>query len=1008
MSKRYTGNFISGTPQVPTLTSNNGVFDIKDAYTATSNNTWQEADGYYEIPRSLRFRSSNNVSLNRIPGISSNRNTWTWSAWVKWTGVATQLFGVTSGYGGSSTQEDNRLAIQLSSDGQFQFYEFASASFAARKYSTAKFKDPAAWYHLMVSVNYKLPDANNRIRMYVNGVELTSFESITTPTQNLTSYMNGSGNNHTIGGQIKQYNNFYDGHIAEQYVIDGLQLDPSYFGYFDPITNIWQPKPYGAPTYVKYQATAGMVTNSGFGGFDANAVVDGSNTSGTAFYADSAGVGSYVLFDLGAGNAKAFRKFSFGVYKSTSNGLKMAVKAQYSDDNSTWYDCSSVVDSLAEGQGYLTGEIFQLGARWNNVGAHRYWRLYKTDTASGGDYCQGIDWYEVSADSDSYYGENGFYLNFSDNSGGYNWQLCADKSGNENNFRQSGVSLSPGPTYDSMVDSPTNIFTTAADVGGVVSGNYPTIDPLEPLQTYITYSDANLSWSQTAAAGWGPRSTTKATVQLPKTGKWVFAITIGSSGNNAQFGIARRDDAGNPSRAQYGTTIVLSDYAVMNPTGGVVKNGSEIYASGVSIGVGDELQCAVDCDAGTVSWYRNGTYLGQATGMPTTTNDYWPMTFGASSGASGSGSWNFGQRPFAYTPPAGYKTLNTTNLQALGTSITGKAAIQPFKWMDTNLYGGLGGLQQIKNFGKFQPDLVWVKSRSTATFNNILVDSVRGAGNILVSDTNGAEGSAANYWVTSLDSDGFTLGSAGANGTNATGSSYVGWQWKQSPNSGFNIVPYTANGTANRAISHNLGVTPSMIIVKSRNSAVDWNVWFKGFSANEYTKLNTNEAKGSYNTLWYQTPTSSNFYIGSTGTGVNYTNGEQHIAYLWAEVPGFSKFGTYIGNSASDGPLIQCGFRPAWIMIKRIDAARNWYIKDNRRPGDNRALDNSGQPGNDGRNANLSANNANAEETSFHGCYILSNGFKISTGETATNEAGGSYIYAAFAEAPFALNNRAR
>lgn len=225
----------------------------------------------------------------------------------------------------------------------------------------------------------------------------------------------------------------------------------------------------------------------------------------------------------------------------------------------------------------------------------------------------------------------------------------------------------------------------------------------------------------------------------------------------------------------------------------------------------------------------------------------------------------------------------------------------------------------------------------------------------------------------------------------------VSWAWKEDPSSGFDVVTYSGTG-ANTNVSHSLGVAPSMIIVKQRAANTDikltnWVVWHKDIANTSYILL-TGSAAGSAvgATYWNNiTPNSTTFSVG-TAVDTNDNKG-LYVAYLWSEVAGFSRFGSYTGNGSTDGPFVWCGFRPRFVMIKRSDSTDSgWMLRDAVRDTYN----------------NLSKTLspfATAAESAYAANEIdfLSNGFKLRHG-TATgysNASGGTYIFAAFAETPF-------
>jgi hypothetical protein len=204
------------------------------------------------------------------------------------------------------------------------------------------------------------------------------------------------------------------------------------------------------------------------------------------------------------------------------------------------------------------------------------------------------------------------------------------------------------------------------------------------------------------------------------------------------------------------------------------------------------------------------------------------------------------------------------------------------------------------------------------------------------------------------------------------------------------VVTYTGTG-ANATIGHGLGVAPSFYIVKRRNGAGTdyWCCYHVSIGATKGIYLNTTDAAGVSN-LWNNTaPTSSVFNVATT-TGVN-ASGGTYVAYCFAEIAGYSKFGSYTGNGSTDGPFNYVGFRPKLIMIKRTDTTGNWTMYDSTR-----------NPYNAGTYP-LYPNLSNAEDPSTDHFDWLSNGFKMKS--TNQNTSGGTFIYACFATNPFAQSN---
>ena len=309
----------------------------------------------------------------------------------------------------------------------------------------------------------------------------------------------------------------------------------------------------------------------------------------------------------------------------------------------------------------------------------------------------------------------------------------------------------------------------------------------------------------------------------------------------------------------------------------------------------------------------------------------------------------------------------------------------PTAYFQTTLYTGNGGTQSITNTGNsdLQPDWIWIKSRNEAEHHN-LVDSVRGNTKVVYSSLTGAEDTTS-IQVTSFASDGFALGS-GTN-TNKNNITYAAWQWKETATAGFDIVSYTGNSSV-RTISHNCGAIPKMMIVKKRSDGDNWSVYHQATGAGNFTILNTTAASAGSSTMWNNTtPTASVFSLGNKGE-VN-ANGQTFIAYLFADIKGYSKFGSYTGNGNADGTFVYTGFKPAFFIAKKTNATDHWMIKDNKRPDYN-------------PNYALYANLSNAEDTSSNlfGDFV-SNGIKLKGTGGSQNQSGASYIYMAFAENPF-------
>jgi hypothetical protein len=593
------------------------------------------------------------------------------------------------------------------------------------------------------------------------------------------------------------------------------------------------------------------------------------------------------------------------------------------------------------------------------------------------------------------YGANGFYLNFSNTTS--TTTLCYDSSGNGNHWTPNGISLTAGPTYDSMTDVPTMSATasnyctwsSADNAGGAVTANTGGLE--------ATRTSSTNSWA--AARG----------TMYVSSGKWYYEMTSGMpAAGFYSMGVSNSsfDTTTDPKGSSNAWVVYLYD--------GTKYNGSSTaYGSGAAATT-DVFQCAFDLDNGKIWWGKNGTWF--ASGDPAsgansaftnlTSQSVAPIAGVYGNSSSGGAIANFGQRPFSYTPPTGFKSLNTYNLPS-------PSIVKPNKHMDATLYTGNGSYPRSITGLSFQPDLVWTKARSTIHYH-ALIDSVRGAGTLALStNTTGNQTDLAVYAnLTSFNSDGYTIGSTSStNILNDNAQTFVGWQWnagganttntsgtitslvRANQTAGFSILTYTGTGATGGTVGHGLGVAPGFIVTKSRTTAgYGWLAYHSSLGKNYYTQLNDTGAAGNLANVWGSGGVTSSVFglYAADGSSNNVLN-EPMLAYCWAPIAGYSAFGSYTGNGSTDGPFVYTGFRPKWLMIKRTDAARNWYVYDSSRDTYNVTLN------------ELEPNLTNAEAVSAGslGLDLLSSGFKFRTNQSAYNESTATYIYMAFAENPF-------
>ncbi len=571
------------------------------------------------------------------------------------------------------------------------------------------------------------------------------------------------------------------------------------------------------------------------------------------------------------------------------------------------------------------------------------------------------------------YGTNGVRLTFADSSA-----FGDDTSGNGNDMTATNLA-----STDQTTDSPTQNFTT-----------------LNTLRKgpNITLSEGNLKSTYSG----GSQSYGIASQKGVNSGKFYAECTVNTRGSQLMFVCVWSED-------QY-LSVVGNDNPVFknggvgyrDDTGNVDREDAINQTYGATYTSGDIIGIALDANTGTVWFSKNGTWQNSATASEiaagTTTNSAVTglngsnynkpsgnFILGTVSHSGHVSTWNFGQKSFSYTPPTGFVALKQDNFPATDKGIS---------------------------------SLVWAKNRDNGNRGHQLYDSSRGPLLTLYSNGNNAESTNADslqkFLRGGFSAEDFT-------GLNEASESHVAWNWvankgttasntegsntstvQANTTAGFSIVEFTTpSGGTTITYGHGLTQAPEWFFFKNKGATGDWLLFHKSAydaSNGGYSMvLNSDAANAAFNTefgataIYPEAPTATTFALRNNSATAGSAN---YIAYCWHGVDGFSKFSSYSGNGNANGPFIQTNFKPAWLMIKRIDSAGyHWCILDNRR--------NIFNPANNVLKANLSA----AEDDDANMAIdLLSNGFKIrgagSDGDNI-NASGGTYIYMAFAENPF-------
>lgn len=786
----------------------------------------------FPLQRSVRLRSSASAYFNRTPASAPTLGTkFTYSAWVK-LGANT----ITAANGGAlfeagTTGDLFSTICFLNSSIQFIFrYQNPGVNPAYFVTTTQVFRDPSAWYHIVCVADTTQATADNRLLMYVNGVQVTAFASTNYPVQNAVTYFGTQSTPSYIGAGIQSGRGYFDGYMAEVNFIDGQALTPSSFGSINSTTGVWQP--------IKYTST---------------------------------------------------------------------------------------------------------------------------------------------------YGANGFYLNFQDNSNNTATTIGKDSSGNGNNWTPNNISVTAGVTYDSMLDVPTLTSATNA--------NFPVLNVVAGLGNG-TYSDGNLAYLNGVNATWKSGVASMGVT----SGKYYFEYTIAAVSNSSNFYLGVAGSTYNGFASYLGRTS--DSWAFQWNGASSVKTNNDVsttVSTAGSISVNNVIQVAIDLGTGSIWWGRNNTWVqgdpfaGTGASFTNLTGTILPAFAVYSNGVDKIAA-NFGQRPFTYTPPTGFKSLNTYNLPA---PTIAKGSTNFNIALDTGANIKTTGAALYTNY------LEWIKDRINSN-NHQLIDTVRGSTTVLQSNTTSAD---TTYSAPSGNSVGWVWNAGSSTVTNTAGT--ISSQVNANTSGGFSIVTYTGTASAGATVGHGLNIKPSLIIVKQRTTAstTNWAVYHSALDSGDstnsaYLLLNSANAKADVTTgdaetvfgngtVW-KSPTSSVFTIGANGI-VNASSGT-YISYCFSEIAGYSKFGSYTGNGATNGPFVYLGFRPRWILYKASGTADAWQIYDTSRNTSN-ATDLALFP---------YATTFETDTTSLsREMDILSNGFKIRGSDAQINTNAATYIYAAFAESPF-------
>ena len=933
------------------------------------------AAGTYTVDRSLRFNYTE--YLTRTPSSTGNQKVWTWSAWIKRTEIGSKDYIYSANDGGSGY-----FALYFKDDNLYSYFDPGNNYGSV---SDREFRDVGAWFHIV----HQVDALNTTQRIWINGTEM-SLNSSRNPS-NSNFPMNESGITLYIGKASwkSEYNNMY---LAEVHYSDGYKYQASDFAETDSETGQWVPKSPSI-TYGTNGFYLNFSDNSG-----TTATTLGKDNSGNSNnftpnnFEVSTGVGNDSVPDTPTNNFPTLNPLYNPVNTTFGEGNLLmrggdnfAASTFLLPKSGKWY---------AEFTKYNNGAIQSISVTRANTAMTNYAGYlgladnveYVSNGEVGnrtrGSTSDATAWTDdagvvvaVAVDMDNgavYFARNNTYINSgvptsgSSKTGAIATDLLTDNNG-DHVIAVHGYNGSN--SYGMYANFGQQPFTYTPPTGYKVlsSANLP-----DPTILLASKHFNTLIWD-------GNSTQDRDISGLDFQPDWVWIK-------------ARNGDA-------YGGGLYYH-HVVWDSLRGVGSNtiGSasrkeltvnEAYVEGRGANYTDYY--------GHVSAFNSdGFELDHVTGEP-------PLYVNRNTNTYVGWSWNAGETDGAtyrvvVVSDSGnkYRFRNSANTATFAQSAVtldlAEGGTYIFNMDDSTNASHPFSIGTAANGTVYTTGITYFLDGVSKTYSEY-TSGFAAATTRRLHITVPASAPQLYYWCSIHSGMGgaintnTTLGSSNFDGT-------VQSTAKVNASAGFSIV--TLNGTGSvLTFGHGLGVKPNAVILKARNIANNWLVFHQGYGATKTLFLDNTNAT-STNAQWYNDtePTSTVFTLG-TWSGMNTSTPSTIVAYCFSEVAGYSKFGTYTGNGNANGTFVFIGFRPAWVMIKMSSGSNSWVIYDNKRSPINLV------------DKRLRAQGSFAEDT-HNGVDFLSNGFKTrNASSTSTNQNGATYIYFAFAEAPF-KNSRAR